>query len=305
MARAAALALLVVLSGCSVGAGPGTPTETLTPAPVDPGPTVTPATGGLGSLPPGVEAWGLADPGVLAAAHVEALSGRSFTVRRESVQRYRNGTVRTRSTVRVQVATPARYHYSVGFVGEVERFGTGAEAGSLARWANGSAVYRRLSTGPYPAVSLLGYPGGEPVAPVEVYHGEPFGSDRLGQLLDGALNVTVTPRPATEVYRLRIRGWSGDSLATPSGLVRNASVERAVLEVTPAGLVRRVTVRYTGTVGGRRVEGRYRTRYGAIGETVVDRPVWVADADHPPPPPPTPTPTPAEGGRVPPIPTPR
>lgn len=302
MARAVALALLVVLSECSIVAGPGTPTDTLTPVPVGGGSTVTPSRASLGSTPPGVVDGDLVEPMALAAAHVTALSDHSFTIRRDGVQRHPNGTIRTATTVRVQVASPARYRYSVGFVGDVERFGTGASAGSLALWANGSAVYRRRATGPYPAVTLLRHPWGEPVGPLEVYHGEPLGGDRLRRLLGGATNVTVAPWPRAGVYRVRIHGWNGDALATPGGLVRNASVKTAVLDVAPSGLVRRASISYAGTVDGRRVEGRFSTRYLAVGETTVDRPLWVTDAAPGPSPTPngtaTASPTPAVGGRV-------
>lgn len=100
--RLAAVALAVLLAGCSAFAGGGEPTETVTPAPV---PEVTPGERGGTALPPGVTAEGVVDPAALADAHLNAVENRSYVMRGRFV--YGNQT----SAALLRVASPRRYYY--------------------------------------------------------------------------------------------------------------------------------------------------------------------------------------------------
>lgn len=99
--RALALAVVLVVAGCSapVGpAGPGTDTPTLTPADLPPAPP-----------PPGLATDDVVDTAALASAHEEALADRSFTVNTSYRLVDANGTVTSLNSTRRVAANRTVY----------------------------------------------------------------------------------------------------------------------------------------------------------------------------------------------------
>lgn len=266
MLRRAALALLVVLSGCSFAAQE---TPTLTPVAVPessptppPSSTATPAE--------------TAERGArLVRRHRESLSGRPFRMHRNHTVRFANGTVWTRTNATVTVgADPSRYVFRLVVTG---RRGVlyGAATGEFERYANGSAVVERVVTSDERVVRVARRRYGEPISPARAYHGEPF--DAGVDLLRRARDRYVT-YVGPERYRIVAREFAGDTFTTPVGRVRNLTVVAFVALVGPSGRVESRRLVYRGTLDGHRVYGVYHVEYEAVGTATVERPAWVANA---------------------------
>ena len=126
MTRAAVIAALLLVAGCSgFATAPAPTTEPLTPAPLPAdGPrTTAPPTAATDRLAPGVTRTAVVDSFSLVDAHVVGVTAASYTVRRTTTVRAANGSLRTRRTVRARVES-------------------GGERYRLARAVTGSAAAR-------------------------------------------------------------------------------------------------------------------------------------------------------------------
>lgn len=255
---AAVLAALVVLAGCgspATSAEEGTPTGTVTPAPLPPD-VRTPRDPGV--LAPGLAPDGVFDAARLAEAHAAVLSNTSFTAVREERRRYANGSLRSgyRRVVRVS-AGGERFDYDLNQTDV--RGGRTAET-RLGRYSNGSVVYAATTRGGMTTYSTLDGPS---VLPERA-----TARSGLARLL-GTLRFDVVDRRSVDdrtVYHLAVENGS-----QRVGGLRNVSMNASVRE---DGLV--TAYRLTYGVDGLRVS--IRVAFRDVGETEVVPPAWLPAA---------------------------
>lgn len=257
-----ALAALVVLPGCSaVGVGgPNAADGTVTPAPV---PTAEP------SRPPGVAADGVTSHRRLGVAHERRLANRSYTVRVVRAVRFENGTTVRRLERGRAVGADGRV---LSWVHEpdtdrderpttaiVTREAWANDTVRVVRYehANGTARYtvtRPRQRSPY---RDTGHTVGRTLAAE-----------------DAAVVATDTAATPT-TYTLRARNLTEDRATNAALDTVETSGVRAV--VTDGGLVRRATIRYTGTRDGAPTVANSTISYDTDTGTVA-RPDWVGTA---------------------------
>ncbi|MFC7228517.1 hypothetical protein N0B31_13985 [Salinirubellus salinus] len=259
--------LVLVLAGCGgYGAPTADPrTTTVTPAPV---PAATPAPSAT-TLAPGLGTGGVFDAGRLAAAHADALAGRSFTLNRTD-SRYVNGTLSQRDTSLLQYATGReRFRYDLR---QTDRRGGANATSRIERYADGERVFVAVTRGNETRYDLLRSSDGSASAPTLVFPENATnerGIARLFVLID------------TEVTGERtVDGRSVYRLASPSPQtvppLRNISF---VANVTETGLVRDYRVSYDVVRSGRQVRVVTHTSYRGVGETTVPEPPWLGRAE--------------------------
>jgi len=255
-----ALAALVVLSGCSVfgTAGSSAGEGTVTPAPV---PTAEP------SPPPGVTADGVTDPERLGIAHEQRLTNESYTVSVVRTVRFDNGT-----TVR-----------------RLERGRTVGNGGVILSWRTetahsrvdgGAVVSRRAWSNESVRVMRYQYANGSTRYTVAASHQRyPYRrtAHSVGETLstEDAAVVTSDTDADPPTYTLLSRNLSDDLSTNPDlDRVETSSI-RAV--VTGRGLLRRASIRYTGTRDGTPAVAGSTIRFGTD-PAPVTRPAWVETA---------------------------
>ena len=261
MLRALAVAALLVVAGCNVPASdPAPDTATVTPAPV-PESTAT----GPEVFAPGVTGDGVTTPTRLARAHARTLEATSYTVNQTLVQRFDNGTLRSRYVTHARFAPEqGRFRASLQQVDREEgdrvrrrtrRFGDGERAYVANTEAN-DTTYR-----------LLRYPDGEPRPPSSVYVRNLTNSgtiERLFTLVDTRTVGTFTEN-GTRYARVR----SSEPAALPP--LQNVTL---VATISERGVVAQYRVEYDVVRTGR-VEATIVVSYTDLGTTTVDRPAWV------------------------------
>lgn len=261
-----ALVAVVLTAGCgslfAAGdeAGP-TGTDTLTPAPV---PQVT-ATPQQWALAPGLTAEGVADADVLAAAHREAVTDRSYVFRvRRGFGVPVNGTVPTNHSTVARVESPRKYR--VWTHEEEIRLQTGlTELDNYTVYADGtdSAVRSRLPGQP-PTVREQ-----SAVTPaVEHRHVGVRATDAVRQFLS-VENATVTP--VTFDGRRHYLVTGGDYSGFAAGALDDENVTALV---SREGFVRSLGVSYSVRRMGDPRSVRYTFTYERVGNTTVDPPEW-------------------------------
>jgi hypothetical protein len=252
--------LVVALSltaGCSqplIGDGAPEETPTVTPVPIAEDGSRGADDGRLGGeeLAPGVQSDGIADPARLLAAHDEALSNRSYTVRLSSRRETNQSTTVTYGRA-VRVGEDGHFHYVLttetpGGEYRIERW-RGAETAAEAVTEKGNTTYRRLE---------------DPAIPNLLTGGDLW---RLFVALPADVEA-IGDRDGTAVHR--VTGGPGE-------LPPLSNVTYAV-EVTERGLIRAYEVRYdlAGRTPGTTVT--VTATVSGVGETTVERPPWVDDA---------------------------
>jgi len=271
--RAAAVALLVVLAGCSALV-PGTDRPTVTPAPV---PTDSP-------LPPGVEPSGVTDASAFAAAHGFALGNRSYTLVTNRTVRTADGSLRSALTVRLALsAGPSReYHARVSVDGPAAPLVIGEPPTRAEYWANDEVYLRRQTIEDRTVYSRYD--------DTDAYVGT--WSFWLGTVaLD--LGPETDLRSTLEGFETRVaeRSSARDRVHLVGTAVRSdgfvddpaevESVENATLHafVAESGFVESYHVVYDATLDhGERVRVRRSVRFERVGTTTVDRPSWYDEA---------------------------
>jgi hypothetical protein len=261
------VAFLLATAGCSAVLGPSSePATPGTPVPVE-SPEPPPDA-------PGLTLSGIEKPFVLADAHGSVLWNTSYRVERVSELRLANDTLLLQVTERVAMSgQDGRYRYTVESAGLANYGYRGREV----RYGNGSALFVLRTGEDGRSVDVPRNPDGSPVDPETIYHGDPTNRGTLASYLAQAEGVTVSPA-AGDDYRVRATRFSGNSLSTRAGIVRNVTVEEFVAVVTPRGVVREYRLDYEGTLDGRQVTGTEVVRYAEIGEPTVERPDWATAA---------------------------
>lgn len=275
-----AVALLVVLAGCSGATLPdgsgGTETPTLSPVPVPDGGT---AGGGTATpetpddrLAPGLTDEGVVDAFALAGAHRRALANRSYTVTSRMRLVGPNGTLRSVHRVDRVAAGGQRYHV-VERSTSAARYPVQSAAARAEIWfAGGPALFRVGSTNVSYRVGTTVSLGG----PI----GDPTGHDRLAGLYGGVDRWSVTPRIGWETafFTLESSTRPDPGVLDVPLLVDDPRDVRVRVVVLHDGQVYHYRIRYAGTFDGRPVEVVRRVRYHDVGNTTVVAPDWLDQA---------------------------
>ncbi|ELZ23203.1 hypothetical protein C475_16179 [Halosimplex carlsbadense 2-9-1] len=271
--RAIAVALLVVLAGCSALA-PGTDRPTVTPAPA---PTDSP-------LPPGVESSGVTGASALAAAHAAALGNSSYTLVTNRTVRTANGSLRSALIVRLALSPgPSRdYHARVSVDGPAAPLVIGEPPTRAEYWANDEVYLRRRTVDDRTAYSRYD--------DTDAYVGTwsfwlgtaalDLGPETdLRSTLRGFETRVAADSPERErVHLVGTTARSDEFVDDPAEVER---VENATLHafVTESGFVESYHVVYDATLDdGERVRVRRSVRFEGVGTTTVDRPSWYDEA---------------------------
>ncbi|MFB6170051.1 MAG: hypothetical protein ABEJ06_02785 [Haloarculaceae archaeon] len=238
--------------------------------------TATTAPGdGSAALPPGLDRTGVTDADALARAHAEAVAGRVYRlvtvhegsrsapvlVGRPAVvgsaqRRYANATQIAR------VAAPGTFHYTVR--GTRDRSGTDRRV-RYGVYADGGRSHSRLrtETGTYYWKSDVDARNGGPQA----VRARRF----VARYLDTSESTLARERVDGETrYRVVATG-------RPHRVTGPVEDYRAVASVTPAGVVRELTVTYTRTADGPEPV-RFELRYDRFGQQTVFPPSWLRPA---------------------------
>ncbi|PSP47498.1 hypothetical protein BRC60_08385 [Halobacteriales archaeon QH_1_68_42] len=239
--RVAAIAVLVVLAGCSgLAFGPDADGETVTPAPV-------PTDDGL---PPGVGQSGEVDASVLAATHGNILEDASYTVATNRTVRSANGSLRSSLGVELRLSATRNYHANVQAIDNrtvYSRYnGSEAYVGTWRFWLGSVALDIGPETDLYTTLRSF--------------------ETRVADRSDGRVHLVGT------VVR------SQEFVDDQSDVER---VENATLHafVTDAGLVTSYHVTYDAVRDdGETVRVRRSVRFHGVGNTTIDRPAWYDEA---------------------------
>jgi hypothetical protein len=273
---AAALAVAVLLAGCSFGPGGGTPTETVSPAPLPE----------AAALPPGVTEEGVTAPRVLGEAHRAALRNRSLTLASNRTVTAANGSVVSMLNVTVALADDRSYHARVATAGPEAPVLLGRPPARGEYWSNGSVHLRRLSrdgrtthdridserafVGSWQFWTTTVAYGGVSAREPAIYYGTAF---------DAIPTTVAEHRTANGTAVVRLVGNTARSTAFSQldvDGVRNVSL---VAEVDERGVVRSYRLSYVGLVDGEAYRVRWRIEHDRLDRTTVDPPSWAARAD--------------------------
>ncbi|UPV75464.1 hypothetical protein M0R89_05195 [Halorussus limi] len=288
MRRSLALAvgLLLVLAGCNAFPGGETDTTSEVTTRAD-GTTVSEATtgeptetAGGSALPPGLSANSVTDAAALAAAHEQVLANQTYTYDRKVRVVADNGSELGRWGQHTQVgAERLRFNHT--------QTGTGVSVAGITIedsrvYTNGSVTFWNASA----------YRDGYRRVAGRGFAETTFSSEQLlADVLNGSATSVTSVAPPEETggvesdggqwYRVRAEGENRTFTYRP----RNGSVEVNATNVTatalvaPSGFVRNVTYEYDferGSVSGHRT---MTVRYSAVGETTVEVPAWVDEAE--------------------------
>lgn len=260
--RAILVVLLALAAGCSGALVDGTPSPSVSPAPV-PSETVTPR-----AAIPGVSDGKLTDPAALVASHRAALEGRSYT-RIRTVRATSDGELRWELRVESRVAPDGRVHAVILPAGpelpptlrpgttRVERY-VGEHRTWVAVWRDGERRVRQ-----YPERFAVGRPQLYPVL--------------------GSLRVEVAGRAVGENatrYRLAGRGVRDRELLSTAARHGRAAMPSLSATVTDRGVVRSYRFTYWSTDPPAVSEQRYRVEFRItdVGRTETSVPSWVPEA---------------------------
>lgn len=261
------LAAMLVLAGCSGATGiGGTPTRSVTPAPVPADATPPARTTAPGLSPRGVE-----NASLLASAHRRVLAGAPFTERTVTTVRDGNGTVLGRRTLVVRHGPEAfRIGYAVegGPRREARSFGTVAAA----VWSDGRTTVQSITDGDG-SVERSRVPSGfyaDFVDPEASLYAQTLARAHLRRadrrVVDGTTRYVFVAEGLDPSPAFALPG------ASPTG---NASV-RAVVGAN--GVLHRVTVTFPARYRGRSATVDHVFEYTGIGTTTAPRPRWYAEA---------------------------
>lgn len=265
-----ALVLAISLAGCGGFLGEGnSPRTTLTPAPV---PTES------APEPPGVDDGRLIEPAELLVSHASATVETSYTARRERVERFGSGEVRSRTSVTVRQAADGGYRVSVtssGAIGDEREYYYDETVAYLSARFGNRTTYSRAYTG-----------NGSPPLPKDLlYFGTaPYRGGRSSQwslfryvtVAEGSTVSVSRPTENRDWFRYRVRTGSlpnAEEFAEKEGVdtVENVSIG---VSFDDQGIVRSYTVRYTGEAEGRPVTVEETLTFTDVGSTVVEAPDW-------------------------------
>lgn len=258
-----ALALLLILAGCSgivnpTGTAREDPTVSWTPSPT--------ATTGL-DYPPGVSASGV-DVATLVEAHRLALSRAAVTIYTQRTIRATNGSTLARiTTITRSSGEKTAYRYVVG--------GNSPDVVSTKRanftyWTDGrETAIRRVAANGTARYTLL---SGESEAGLRL---DTTGERRVFGALSGH-DLTLDATEGSEGIRLFVLQSQSDRMTRPDGTEwRNI---RLVVRVAKSGIVKSYRLEYETTLNGQHVVVTERFEIRNLTDTVVERPAWYEKA---------------------------
>ncbi|MFB6150508.1 MAG: hypothetical protein ABEJ40_01755 [Haloarculaceae archaeon] len=253
---ALAVAALLLLAGCNSVPGTGgaaTPTERVTPVPVE---TQTPGTPVPDALPPGVAPNGTVSTNALVAAHVSTLRERSFTW-----------------TVRVRLLDVSEGELVRGYRERVRRDESGTYLAELTGNDGRNRTIFTNGTGDYVRQSF-------PNFTYYQFYSDPINRkfvvttavDVRRYLESDSADLAVVDRDGRRLVRIHVtEPPEGVRERHPRATISNYT---ATAYVTPAGFVRTLAVEYEYESGSGRYHLRRRFDYTSVGETTVRAPGW-------------------------------
>ncbi|MFC6825384.1 hypothetical protein [Halopelagius fulvigenes] len=219
-------------------------------------------------FPPGVGPAGVADAATLAAAHADAVAGRSYQlIVRQSGTNARTGRGWTRAYRRADVAGPTRYRYFVtGYRATGEG---GAEFAHYSMYADGRHNYVYTEHGEKQSYAR------HVVEADEDGHG-PFENRAAGAVrryLDAPRTNVTRKNWSVQPYRIVATG-------TPRSLPNSGNVTdyRAEAHVGADGFVSLLVVSYEVRAGGETRSVRFRMEYTDADPETVRAPPWYDEA---------------------------
>lgn len=267
------VAVLAVVAGCAGLGITGTPTDTVTPAPV---PTATPTGTPLPQFAPGLAPSGVVGVFELSEAHASTLRRTNYTFRFEKTVRAPNGTRYGREAGVVRVDRRGGFRARVDVSGSEARFGPEA-AGHVDRWSDGERYAVAVTAN---GSTRYGY-----VPPDSYNHRRTrvaTATERMFLVL-AAVDTRFAgrvERNGTTLYRVEATGVPRpDRLATAESIRDPRNVSFTAL-VDGRGVVReyRLSYRATDPFPDRAVVIERSVRHGRFGETAVERPTWLPEA---------------------------
>lgn len=274
---AVALAVLLVLAGCSIGPG-GEPESigSATPAPI---PTDTPTPTPAREVP-GLTLDGVVDADALAGAHERGLAAESYTYDFEGSRRLDNRTVAAYSgTLRASrecgTYSYEAYHERPYPSRLVQQYGNGSVALARSFTVNLSTVdpdAELSEPAPTPVTT-----GDGPALPCET---RPFDPSRVEMMRALYRSIDFMVRARFDGYVLTATNGTVDvPLAGDPSVERleDATVRTARIQLTESGRVQSLFLSYAAETDEGAVEGVVSFRYGEIGDTRVVPP-WPANA---------------------------
>lgn len=282
MLGALAVALLLVLAGCSSLGGAGGSDRTAYDVP-----SRTPSVGGPG--PPGVANDSVESPFLLVQSHVGTLSLDSFHVVRERTVRRPDGTVVRAERVDARVSTD-RQQYHI----RVDRRGTAVDPETRVVYASvrdgvrrgvrqATVIDARLEDGQVVSAREIAREYGAVIYPEDVLGIDPNYRDRLYRYLtvtDDAVVRPLQPGVGPDLdattgtrYQVEALTTSDHRLLTvgPNETVANVSVRFVADE---RGLILEMVASYVVSRDGERLRVTERIAYPALGNVSVTRPDW-------------------------------
>jgi len=268
--RELALAAVLVLAGCGGLTGGAPTTSTLTPADVQPAP----------AYPPGIDEDGVVDPDVLARAHGERDDEVSYTLVSNRTVGYANGTVRSRLTVRVELAADRTYFARAVTDGRHGPVFLGNPPATAEFWSNGTTYVRALDRDGERVYNTFEPP--DQYAGTWRYWARTVAFGGRAGFAGATIRDTFGAIPTRVAGRERTRGTTltrlvgteatGDEFTSPAvDAPRNVRLDATVDE---RGLMRSLDLRYEGTVDGENVTVHRSIAYEDVGSTTVTRPEW-------------------------------
>lgn len=273
-----ALAVLLVTAGCS-GLGPvggdggAEPTSSLTPVPI-------PEDDSRKALAPGLTADGVESPRALADGHEASLANRSYRLVANRTVRYENGTLRERLLVDLSLGADRSYLVETSTAGPSAPVFLGTPPARATFWSNGSTYARQLTRDNRTTYTTFQPSEGAGTwqywARTVPFGGQVATPQRFLERTFSAVPVRIAGRVPGEdpaAYRL-----TGNRTTGPLPGVTDPRAVDLRATVTAGGLVRSLSLTYVGTVDGEPVRVRWTVRYGAVGNTTVERPSWAGRA---------------------------
>ena len=227
------------------------------------------------ATPDGQFAPGVSDEGVngerLARAHARALSNASYTVNQTLVQRYSNGTLRSRYvTVARFTDTPGRF---VATLRQTDRRNGALVERTVRRYGDGDAAYAAITEENTTRYERLRWPDGELRDPRQVYPENLTNTRSIARVFTLVETRVVD---TVEVNGTRYARLESAPNATLPPLV-NVSVTALVSE---RGLLRSYRVTYDVSRAEGSVEATVAVSYTRVGETTVSEPAWLDRVDN-------------------------
>lgn len=239
----------------------------MTPAPV---PSVESAATPDGRFAPGVRD-DVVNGERLARAHARALSTTSYTVNQTIVQRYSNGTLRSRYvTVARFTETPGRFAATLS---QADRRDGRLVERTVRRYGDGEAAYAAITEANTTRYQRLRWPDGEPRDPRQVYPENLTNARSIARVFT---LVETRMVDTVEVNGTRYARLESAPNATLPPLT-NVSVTALVSE---RGVLRSYRVTYDVSRAEESVRATVAVSYTRVGETTVSEPPWLDRVDN-------------------------